>query len=55
MIMPSSSAHAETIIKNANIITIDPRQPRAQALAIRHGYPLAPVVETGGGLCPRAR
>jgi predicted amidohydrolase YtcJ len=35
--MPSPAIKAEMVIQNANIITIDPRQPRAQALAIRHG------------------
>ncbi len=35
--MPDSTAHADTIIRNANIITINPSQPRAQALAMRHG------------------
>jgi predicted amidohydrolase YtcJ len=35
--MPESTAHADTIIRNANIITIDPSRPRAQALAMRHG------------------
>ena len=28
---------AETVIQNANIITIDPHQPRSQALAILNG------------------
>ena len=28
---------ADTVIRNANIITINPKQPRAAALAIRHG------------------
>ncbi len=32
--MPSSSLRADTIIKNANVITMDPSQPRAQSLAI---------------------
>jgi predicted amidohydrolase YtcJ len=35
--MSSAIAKAETVVQNANIITIDPRQPRAQALAICHG------------------
>ena len=35
--MPGSSFAADTVIRNTNIITIDPRQPSAQALAIRHG------------------
>ena len=30
------SLKADTIIRNANIITIDPRQPRANALAMLH-------------------
>ena len=29
--------HAETIVRNANVITVDSRQPRAQALAMRGG------------------
>ena len=28
---------AETVYKNANVITVDPRSPRAQAVAIRDG------------------
>lgn len=39
--MASTAFHAETIISNANILTIDPTQPRAQALAIRDGKFLA--------------
>ena len=35
--MSSSGMSAEMVIRNANIITIDPRNPRAQALAIRDG------------------
>ena len=35
--MAALDEHPETIIRNANIITIDPRRPRAQALAISHG------------------
>ena len=35
--MPGSSFAADMVIRNTNIITIDPRQPSAQALAIRHG------------------
>ena len=29
--------HAETIVRNANVITVDSRRPRAQALAMRGG------------------
>ena len=29
--------HAETVIRSANVITIDPRQPRATAVAMRDG------------------
>ena len=35
--MPSTSFAADMVIRNTNIITIDRRQPGAQALAIRHG------------------
>ena len=35
--MTSSIPRAEIVIRNANIITMDPRQPRAQALAIQQG------------------
>ena len=35
--MTSSATQAEVVIQNANIITIDPRRPSAQALAIRDG------------------
>ena len=35
--MPASTAQADTIIRNANIITIDPDRPQAQSLAMRHG------------------
>ena len=35
--MPSSATQADTVIRNANIITIDRRNPKAQALAIRDG------------------
>lgn len=31
------SLKADTVIRNANVITIDPRRPRATAIAIRHG------------------
>lgn len=39
--MTTSNAKAETVIKNANVITIDPRSPKAQALAMGHGRFLA--------------
>ena len=39
--MTTFNAKAETVIKDANIITIDPRHPRAQALAMGHGRFLA--------------
>ena len=29
--------HADTIVRNANVITVDPRLPRAQAVAMRDG------------------
>ncbi len=35
--MPSAATQADLVIRNANIITIDPRQPRAQSLAVRDG------------------
>ena len=35
--MPGSSFEADTVIRNTNVITINSRQPRAQAVAIRHG------------------
>ena len=35
--MPGVSTHADTVIKNSNIITVDPQWPRAQALAIHGG------------------
>ena len=35
--MPNTFAMAETVIKNANVITINPDQPRAEALAINQG------------------
>ena len=35
--MDSSPFNAEQVILNANIITIDPKQPKAEALAILHG------------------
>jgi hypothetical protein len=35
--MGITGLHADTIIRNANIITMDPTQPRASALAIRGG------------------
>ncbi len=39
--MTTGVAKAETVIKNANVITIDPRRPRAQAVAMGHGRFLA--------------
>ena len=35
--MTASIGHPQLLIRNTNIITIDPRRPRAQALAIRDG------------------
>ncbi|MCH8893465.1 MAG: amidohydrolase [Chloroflexi bacterium] len=35
--MTNASGKAETVIKNANIMTMDPAHPRAQALAMTHG------------------
>ena len=35
--MSTSSGKAETIIKNANIMTMDTNRPRAQAVAMTHG------------------
>ena len=35
--MPASESQVETIIRNANVITMDPSRPRAQALAIQNG------------------
>ena len=35
--MTSSIGKADTVIKNANVITIDTSRPRAQALAMTHG------------------
>ena len=35
--MTSTWLKADTIIRNANIITMDPRQPHAQAAAILDG------------------
>ena len=35
--MPGPTLDADTIVQNANVITIDPRRPRAEALAIRDG------------------
>ena len=31
------SIYADTVIRNVNIITIDSRRPRAEALAMLHG------------------
>ena len=39
--MTTDITKAETVLRNANIITIDPRRPRAQALAMGHGRFLA--------------
>ena len=44
--MSSAAINAETVIQNANIITIDPRNAKAQALAIRAGRFIA-VGDTG--------
>jgi predicted amidohydrolase YtcJ len=33
----ATDVQAELVVQNANIITIDPARPRAQALAVRHG------------------
>ena len=35
--MTQPGRHAQTVIKNANIITIDPRTPKASSLAISDG------------------
>ena len=35
--MPSVATHADTVIRNSNVITVDPQRPRAQALAINGG------------------
>ena len=35
--MTNATGKAETVIKNANIMTMDTRQPRAEALAMNHG------------------
>ena len=37
----TSNYRAETVIQNANVITMDPRRPRAQAVAMGHGRFLA--------------
>ena len=37
----TSNYRAETVIQNANIITMDPGRPRAQAVAMGHGRFLA--------------
>ena len=39
--MSGPSTKAETVIKNANVFTIDPRNPKAQSLAFRDGKILA--------------
>jgi len=35
--MTTSNGKAETVIKNANMMTLDPKRPKAQALAMTHG------------------
>lgn len=35
--MVSLGTHPDTVILNANVITVDPRQPRARAVAISQG------------------
>ena len=35
--MPSLATHADIVIKNSNVITVDPQRPRAQALAVHGG------------------
>ena len=35
--MTTTNGKAETIVKNANIMTMNTRKPRAQSLAIAHG------------------
>ncbi|MEC9286821.1 MAG: amidohydrolase, partial [Chloroflexota bacterium] len=35
--MANSNGRAETVVKNANIMTVDTNQPRAESLAIAHG------------------
>ncbi len=35
--MAASESQVETVIRNANVITMDPGLPKAQAVAIRHG------------------
>ncbi|MDA0264577.1 MAG: amidohydrolase [Chloroflexi bacterium] len=35
--MTTANGKAETVIKNANIMTMDPARPKAQALAMAHG------------------
>ena len=35
--MSGAALAADTVIRNANIITVDPRRPGAQALAIHNG------------------
>ncbi len=32
-----ATCHADTVIRRANVITIDPAQPRATAVAMRDG------------------
>ena len=47
--MADSIGHPELLIRNANIITIDPRRPRAQALAARDGRFIAVGDDEGVG------
>ena len=35
--MPHRAAYADTVVRHTNVITIDPRNPRAQAVAMRDG------------------
>ncbi|MEC9446377.1 MAG: amidohydrolase family protein, partial [Chloroflexota bacterium] len=35
--MANTNGRAETVVKNANIMTVDTSQPRAESLAIAHG------------------
>ena len=46
--MPGLATYADTVIRNSNIITVDPQLPRAQALAIHDGKFVA--VGTNGDL-----
>jgi hypothetical protein len=45
--MPGAVPKAELVVRNTNIITMDPRQPRAHALAVQPGRSIpvgAPVL-----------